>query len=413
MTQAAHNRWKWIVGGLFLFLLTAITIWQCVHIHEQAERIAALESQQQAVAKPLDAGVSDLAKRIQHLEQQQKDIIANNKQAALKQTDRHATQLNAAQIRQEIHKQYRQQQQALKEQCDQLSNALAAQTKTQIQQTKQIASAVQEIAVLHSALQKSAAQLNTLNTQQHNWSDWYAAYADRLFLCLAINPQTGSVGIGTAFMYDTQRSLLATNAHIVQLLRAMPQRMIIQNKTGRVFTLKRAAHNPLFVTLTSPDVGLLEIDTEGTQIAAMPLATEKDLQSVVAGLSIGSIGFPGELQKQYQDAAAETYPGVLATFKQGWVGRVSDYDGVTKSTRENVLIQHSASLSSGTSGSPIFNQDGLVIAVSSSSMTSSFKVGHLRTRELLSAAEIAFAIRIDELQRFAASATLQTLPIKE
>ena len=413
MTQAAHNRWKWIVGGLILFLLSATTIWQCVHIHEQEERIAKLEQKETPAPSDFSAEISALQQRVQALEAQETQKVADDKQDYVSQQHLKDLQVNVERERQKLSEAYREQHKSLQAQCQHLAALLKTQSLEQAKQSAFIESSAKEIAALHQALKQSEQQLQQLTTSSHPWSEWYDQYAERLFLCLAINPKTGSVGIGTAFVFDAQRSLLATNAHIVQLLRAMPQRFIIQNKTGRVFALKRAAHNPLFVTLTSPDVGLLEIDTNGVALEAMPLADEKELHNIAAGLSIGSMGFPGELQKQYQDLADETYPGALATFKQGWVGRVSDYDGVFKATEKNVLIQHSASLSNGTSGSPIFNQAGKVIAVSSSSMTSSFKVGHLRTRELLSAAEIAFAIRIDELKRFATTATLQTLPVKE
>lgn len=276
---------------------------------------------------------------------------------------------------------------------------------------KQLVTHEQNIAALTLHIKQLEQKPEEAKQVQQTWSDLSARYEESLFLCVAMNPKTGTIGIGTAFVVDEEKGLLATNAHIVQLLRAMPKRFVVQNKTGNIFEIKRAAHNPLFVTLSSPDVGMIEINADGVALKNLPLASAQELGALRAGTQIATLGFPGELQDQYiADPSAQQHPGVLATFKQGWIGRVSNYSGVQVTADKNVLIQHSASLSSGTSGSPIFTKNGKVIAVSSSSMTSSFKVGSVRTRELLSAAQIAFAVRIDELQSFIRSAQLQTLP---
>lgn len=255
-------------------------------------------------------------------------------------------------------------------------------------------------------------QASLRQSPSENWSKLIGDYKYSVFLCVAINPETDSVGIGTAFLIDN-KGTLATNAHVVQLLRAMHKRYVIQNETGRVFQIKRAAHNPLFVTLSSADVGLIEIDVPASAVLppALPLATDAELFELQVGSRLGTLGFPGELQKQYLEQEDEdVFDGAVATFKQGWIGRITDYEGKIQDDTANVLIQHSASLSGGTSGSPLFTHSGQVVAISSSSMTSSFKVGSLRTRQVLSAAQIAFAVRIDELRRFMANAKMQTLP---
>ncbi len=253
------------------------------------------------------------------------------------------------------------------------------------------------------------------NVQQHENKNWVRIHNEiksSVFLCVAINPDTGSVGIGTAFLID-DKGILATNAHVVQLLRAMSERYVIQNETGKLFKIKRTAHNPLFVTLNSADVGIIELEIEDhtTLPQALTFAQDQELFELQVGSRLGTLGFPGELQSQYLDKSSEEeFPGAVATFKQGWIGRITDYKGKIQDRSKNVLIQHSASLSGGTSGSPLFNEEGKVVAISSSSMTSSFKVGSLRSKQVLSAAQIAFAVRADEIRRFMTKAKLQTLP---
>ena len=411
MSQAAYNRIALIVGGLLLLTLTIVVVWQYTQIQKQNTRLVALEQQSPTSdLSDVHASIAALEKAIEQ-NQKQPQQLADKEKNAVDLDVFQAAQQGHQQSREQLQQQFVAEQERLQKRCEQLSADLKQQALNNEQQAKLIKLAAKELAQFQRNLQAIESELQKRRSAEiEDWQAYYKLYQASVFLCLAINPETGSVGIGTAFVFDADKGLLATNAHIVQLLRAMPKRIIIQNGTGKIFQLKRAAHNPLFVTLTSPDVGLLEIDTGGLTLPKIPIAEEEDLKAVQAGMSIASIGFPGELQKQYRDNSADTYPGALATFKQGWIGRVSGYDGVDQSFATNVLLQHSASLSSGTSGSPIINKNGKVIAVSSSSMTSSFKVGHLRTRELLSAAQIAFAIRIDELQRFAQNTRLQTLP---
>ena len=65
-------------------------------------------------------------------------------------------------------------------------------------------------------------------------------------------------------------------------------------------------------------------------------------------------GFPGRLA----DVSAPE-----ATFVEGVVGRITTSTGAPATSSEMRLIQHSAFTSGGTSGSPIFNVAGHVVAV--------------------------------------------------
>ncbi len=89
----------------------------------------------------------------------------------------------------------------------------------------------------------------------------------------------------------------------------------------------------------------------------------------------------------------------MATFKDDWVGRLTDFDGRYHDTPDqNQLIQHGGSLCGGTSGSPMFRVDGKVVAVSSSTLGDEPTDGG--PTAVPSASEIAFAIRIDAVQEF-------------
>jgi S1-C subfamily serine protease len=192
------------------------------------------------------------------------------------------------------------------------------------------------------------------------------------------------------------------------MLQAHKVRWIIQNRTGRVCEVRNIIAHPDFEGAASPDLGLIRIETDKLDgdPAALPLASTDAAANLGVGTHVGTIGFPGELQRNYLnriDKKTQRFESVLATFKDGWVGRLTTYDGRHNDPAKHVLIQHSASLSGGTSGSPMFLHDGTVVAISNSSISQRLAARDPNTSgpSLLSAAEIGFAIRVDELTRFA------------
>jgi len=108
-------------------------------------------------------------------------------------------------------------------------------------------------------------------------------------------------------------------------------------------------------------------------------------------VQIGTLGFPGELASRYLAAGNdERLPGVVPTFKNGWIGRITGADGTAVAPDQARLVQHSASLSKGTSGSPLFDGDGNVVAVSFGGIGS-------KDANDMSTAQIGFAVRADEI----------------
>jgi S1-C subfamily serine protease len=174
-----------------------------------------------------------------------------------------------------------------------------------------------------------------------------------------------------------------------------------------VFTIKKHLANSEFTGAASPDVGLILLEAKGHPIPALPLASSKELDKLRIGTQLGTLGFPGELQEKYLsiiDRKKKTIPSVLATFKDGWIGRMTDYKSSTARFEDAHYIQHSASLTGGTSGSPMFTKDGKVVAMNNATqeviLQSSSQSGKVEKARFASAAQIAFAIRIDELSSF-------------
>ncbi|HVY62106.1 MAG TPA: trypsin-like peptidase domain-containing protein, partial [Planctomycetota bacterium] len=243
-----------------------------------------------------------------------------------------------------------------------------------------------------------------------DWADLVEKYKESIFLVVGQNPD-GNTGIGTAFVVRGN-GLLATNAHVAIMLQGMKVQVCIQNGTGRIFKVKRAKPHPDFKTPQSPDVALIEIDTEGAALAALPLATEADLRKLRIGTHLGTLGYPGELMDVYLSSVDQQNKRVktaIATFKDGWIGRITNYQVEQCPFESSTLIQHSASLSGGTSGSPMFTADGKVIALNNAGLDN-FVVTQApeggkdsKIVRTPSAAQIGFAIRVDELQRFMAA----------
>lgn len=181
---------------------------------------------------------------------------------------------------------------------------------------------------------------------------------DDVFLVAVRSPTGQEEGFCTAFAVSEAR--LVTNAHCVAAAEELRRRggriVVVQNGHGQAkWTVEHMRRVSGFVpggSSITPDVGWLQID--GTLPTHAMLATTAEYQALATGDPIFTYGFPGRLA----DPSAPE-----ATFVQGVVGRVTTLDGQAGTVAAERLIQHSAFTSGGTSGSPIFNAAGHVVAV--------------------------------------------------
>lgn len=268
---------------------------------------------------------------------------------------------------------------------------------------------------LKEEFKKSEDALRKASRAESKWPELVDGYEESMFLVVGEDPGRKVLGTGTAFIIR-ENGLLATNAHVVRMLLQMPTQIVIQNKTGKPFKVKRAVAHPSYNGVTSPDVGLIEFDAKDQRFRPFVLATNDELKELRIGAHLGTLGYPGELQSQYfssYDRAKQQFKTVQATFKQGWVGRITNYKLEQDLFALSRFIQHSASLTKGTSGSPMFTVDGKVMAVMASvyqfeyaapaagKESSDPKDAKLEpVQQQASAAEIGWAIRIDELRDF-------------
>jgi pSer/pThr/pTyr-binding forkhead associated (FHA) protein/V8-like Glu-specific endopeptidase len=181
---------------------------------------------------------------------------------------------------------------------------------------------------------------------------------DAIFLVSVKSGSGDEAGYCSAFAIS--ESKLATNAHCVALGEDYRRRggtlWVIQNGHPSVrYEIKRMKRIEGFrqkADSITPDVGLLGID--GSLPAHATLAAHGEYQGLATGDVIYSYGFPGRLS----DVASPE-----ATFMEGVIGRITTLDGRSAAVSDTRLIQHSAFTSGGTSGSPIFDGEGRVVAV--------------------------------------------------
>lgn len=258
-----------------------------------------------------------------------------------------------------------------------------------------------ELVASQEALRKEATGASA------DWADLVERYKESLFLVVSQGQPDAqgmvSQGIGTAWVLRDD-GVLGTNAHVAEMFEkpdTLSAMVAVQNSTGIVFDIKASLKHSKWGPVNSPDVGLIRIDTQGRTLLAMPTANPEQLRKLRIGMQLGTLGYPGELQDSYLSKLTDqgTFPTALATFKDGWVGRITDFENQVAEFDSSWFIQHSASLSGGTSGSPMFTREGYVVALNNSGLdvrlTGTADVQLARTP---SASEIGRAIRVDLLQ---------------
>lgn len=114
-----------------------------------------------------------------------------------------------------------------------------------------------------------------------------------------------------------------------------------------------------FTGLFAPDYSLFR--TPVVMADTVRCADLKALHSLTVGEDIGTLGFPGETAF-YLD---RTFP--VPIFKVGTISALHAFTNYgTQSSDEKYVIQHDFDLTGGTSGSPIFNTHGEIIAINNS-----------------------------------------------
>ncbi|HEY4119067.1 MAG TPA: trypsin-like peptidase domain-containing protein [Byssovorax sp.] len=210
----------------------------------------------------------------------------------------------------------------------------------------------------------------------------YEKYKKGIFM-LAAN------GHGFCTAFAVRPNVLATNAHCAEHAQQEQSVVALENEgRGRVsFRMISAKAHPWFRSSRNdtvpPDVGVVYI--QGRASTVLQLATPQELTHTGAGDEIYLLGFPGRLMDAQNPAA---------TFLAAHVGRVTNAHGQPSTFAQAWLIEHDAQTTPGTSGSPIFDAHGKVIAINEGSYRNQGD-----QREGPSDSPYKIAIRIDLLNQ--------------
>ena len=177
--------------------------------------------------------------------------------------------------------------------------------------------------------------------------------------------------IGTGFNAEYSNALW-TNAHVVQGLEERLDILSDRNpeavafRSGSMFRGQDAyvipgpgfihpAYDPTEAVGDTPDVGVFFLDDMLAEEGLSVLPREH-VDGLRIGQPVATLGFPGELQFTGGDADNM----VNATFKDGTISALRIRGS---GDAEYVQVQYNFDATGGTSGSPVFDQHGWVIAV--------------------------------------------------
>ena len=201
---------------------------------------------------------------------------------------------------------------------------------------------------------------------------------------------SGGQGFCTGFA--VRPNVLATNAHCVVAARQHGNNVVALENEGHgdisfqvVDMRAHPSYRPNDPNALTPDVGIAMLG--GKAAVVLTMASPAELSAVGAGDDVYLIGFPGRLMDASNPAA---------TFLAAHVGRVTTPGGRPGSFADTWLVQHDAPTTHGTSGSPIFNGKGHVIAVNAGGyLEGDEETVSGRKTEVVRASPYKFGMRID------------------
>ena len=239
-----------------------------------------------------------------------------------------------------------------------------------------------------------------------NWADVIEqAGLDQAIYAIGFEVFDTNFLIGTGFSAHYTNAIW-TNAHVVQgLIDALaelrdhgPRPFAVKSGTAiggaETHALFHYLEHPAYDGSTqSPDIGVLIVDVEfATAPSFLPREMALELR---VGQPVATMGFPGEIAP-----LNTTVP--LATFKDGTISALRPYrpEAEPATPEDSRILQHSLDLSGGTSGSPIFDHEGWIVAVNNSG-TEALVIDQ-RTGEprRVPSGNIGFGIRVDEAWDF-------------
>lgn len=140
----------------------------------------------------------------------------------------------------------------------------------------------------------------------------------------------------------------------------------------------------------TPDLAVFHVD--GMPMRDVPSFLPRSFATGLrAGQPVGTLGFPGELTNPF-----EAVP--IATFKEGTISALRPYlpDETEVTPQNSKVVQFNLGQTGGTSGSPVFDHEGFIVAVSYAGIGASV-VDSEGVPILIPIGDLDFGIRVDEV----------------
>ena len=140
----------------------------------------------------------------------------------------------------------------------------------------------------------------------------------------------------------------------------------------------------------SPDLAVFHVDD--LPMRDVPSFLPRSLATALrVGQPVGTLGFPGELSLPF-----EAVP--IATFKEGTISALRPYlPDETEVTPENSkVVQFNLGQTGGTSGSPVFDHEGFIVAVSFAGIGAAVEDAE-GVPTVIPIGDLDFGIRVDEV----------------
>ena len=250
-------------------------------------------------------------------------------------------------------------------------------------------------------LQAQQKALNKLTKSSAAAETIAKTYERALFMLLLPGRSGKPVGFCTAFAVDA-KGVLGTNSHCLRVIR------MVQRRGGKIYARMNKHPQKTYQVVSfkqhpgydnrklyTHDVALLKLDLKGE---TLPVATklakvDKVRKKLGSGQAIFTMGYPGKVMN-------EALP--VADFRAAVISRLTDFENSSGTPPSARMVWHSALTSKGTSGSPIFDGAGEVIAVNTGglgtrSITTTDSQGRTRRELVYNATGLNFGIRIDSL----------------
>jgi S1-C subfamily serine protease len=164
-----------------------------------------------------------------------------------------------------------------------------------------------------------------------------------------------SAGSGTGWVYDADRGLVVTNAHVVgdQGVPGLTSYRVIVDGHPRPATLY--ADSPCY------DMAMLEVaDPQGLE--SLPLGSQSDLAQ---GDQVTVIGYPGNELTNFAATPLQSTTGTVSVVEESLQSRSEAAASDPDSRRYPNLIQTDAAINHGNSGGPLVDASGNLVGINS------------------------------------------------